>query len=122
MRTRVAVYPPTDAARTDNRRMSSAPQDPPARRFLPLADIAAMLSLAEPDVLVMVESGELPAIRVGPSDEWRVEQGVLDTFLEAKYEEARRTALFNGFDFGSIVDIDPPARRIPPPSGEEDSL
>ncbi|BDZ51463.1 hypothetical protein GCM10025867_37040 [Frondihabitans sucicola] len=100
--------------------MSPAPSAPPPRRFLVVAEVAAMLSLTIEDVESMVGSGELPAIRVGPYDEWRVEQSVLDGFLEAKYEESRRSALWNGFDFGSITEIDPQGRRIPPPANQPD--
>jgi excisionase family DNA binding protein len=80
-----------------------------------VAAVAEMLSLDTADVEAMVASGELPAIRVGPADEWRIEQSVLDGFLEAKYEESRRAALWSGFDFGDIVDIDSRAGRITPP-------
>jgi hypothetical protein len=79
-----------------------------------------MLSLGLGDVEAMAESGELPAIRLGPHDEWRIEQSVLDGFLEAKYEESRRASLWQGFDFGSIVDIDPRPRRITPPRSPQE--
>jgi len=85
-----------------------------SRRFLTAAQVATMLSIGLSDVEAMAESGELPAIRIGAGEQWRIEESVLDGFLEAKYEESRRSALWRGFDFGSIVDIDPGTRRIPP--------
>lgn len=92
----------------------------PRRQFVTVAQVASLLALGEDDVLAILVSGELPAIKVGPRDEWRIEQSVLDGYLEAKYEEARRAALFEGFDFGSVVDIDP-GRRIPPPDDEQNA-
>lgn len=84
------------------------------RRFLTVEQVAVMLSLTEDDVEGLLVSGELPAIRLGADEAWRIEQGVLDGYLEAKYEESRRSALWNGFDFGSVTDLDPARRSSPP--------
>ena len=74
-------------------------------RFLTLADTAEILSLTAAEVLELVRTGELPAIRLGTQSTragesgtigaggagvWRVERIVLESFIEAKYEEARR--------------------------------
>ena len=89
-------------------------QEPPLRRFFPIDDVARMLSLDVGAVEELVESGELPAVRLGPLAEWRIEQRVLDDYLEAKYEETRRTALWRGFDFASVAELDPEARPRKP--------
>lgn len=86
--------------------------------FLTLAEVAGMLRLDEGEVALLLESGELPGIRVGSRSEWRIERTVFDTWLEAKYEESRRAALWQGFDYGSLADLDP-ARRPRPDRPEE---
>ncbi|RKR73280.1 helix-turn-helix domain-containing protein [Frondihabitans australicus] len=84
-----------------------------SRQFVTSAVVAEMLSLEIADVEALLESGELLGIRIGRRDEWRVERTVLDRFLEAKYEEARRAALFRGFDHASIADLDGRRRGAP---------
>lgn len=82
----------------------------PARRFITPAEVADMLSLDQGAVESLLESGELRAIRIGPRHEWRIERSVLDGYLEAKYEESRRAALWAGSDFASVIDFDTPRR------------
>ena len=89
-------------------------------RFLTLADTAQILSLTAAEVLELVRTGELPAIRLGtrrtPAGRagtigagglgvWRVERVVLESFIEAKYEEARRMSLWQQSDFGNIPEL-----------------
>ena len=62
-------------------------------RFLTLADTADLLNVSVDDVFALVDSGELPAIQLG-SGLWRVERNVLEMFIDGKYEEQRRVALF----------------------------
>ena len=99
-------------------------------RFLTVADTAEILSLTAAEVLELVRTGELPAIRLGTRSAgtpgtstastraaragttggggagvWRVERIVLESFIEAKYEEARRMALWQQSDFGNIPEL-----------------
>ena len=89
-------------------------------RFLTLADTAQILSLTAAEVLELVRTGELPAIRLGTQSTraggsgtigaggagvWRVERVVLESFIEAKYEEARRMSLWQQSDFGNIPEL-----------------
>jgi len=89
-------------------------------RFLTLADTAEILSLTNAEVLELVRTGELPAIRLGTRSTsaggadaigsgsagvWRVERVVLESFIEAKYEEARRMSLWQQSDFGNIPEL-----------------
>ncbi len=72
-------------------------------RFLTLADTAEILSISAAAALELVRSNELPAIRIGGS--WRIERMVLETYIEAKYEESRRMALWQGSDLSSIPEL-----------------
>jgi len=74
-------------------------------RFLTLADTAEILNIPAAEALDLVRRGELPAIRVGSRGAWRVERIVLESYIEARYEEARRMALWQQSDFGNIPEI-----------------
>ena len=83
-------------------------------RFLTLADTAEVLNISVNQAYVLVRSGELPAIKIGGNGQWRVERVVLESFIEAKYEEARRLSLWNQSDYASLHEIgttDPRSRR-----------
>lgn len=66
-------------------------------RFLTLADTAEVLNVSAGQAYSLVRSGELPAIKIGNS--WRVERDVLESYIAAKYEEARRIGLWNQADY-----------------------
>jgi excisionase family DNA binding protein len=51
----------------------------PAAELLTPADVARRLSVPEPDVLAIIESGELPAKRIGSS--YRVKRSEVDAYL-----------------------------------------
>ncbi|MBX0300858.1 helix-turn-helix domain-containing protein [Cryobacterium sp. 1639] len=74
-------------------------------RFLTLADTAQVLNVPVSTALELVRTGELPAIRVGPAGAWRVERVVLESYIEAKYEEARRLSLWEQSDFANIPEL-----------------
>lgn len=59
-------------------------------RFLTLSDVAEELQISSSQMYALVRSGELPAIQIGGRGQWRVEQTVLDQYIEDKYAEARR--------------------------------
>ena len=83
--------------------MEEAP-DESLSRFLTLADTAALLSISVNQAYVLVRSGELPAIKVSAHGQWRIERTMLEAYIDAKYEEARRLTLWNQSDFGSLID------------------
>ncbi|MBG6059522.1 hypothetical protein RCH16_002994 [Cryobacterium sp. MP_M5] len=85
--------------------MNDSVPSPAVGRFLTLADTAEILSLSAAEVHDLVRTGELPAIRLGSTGVWRVERIVLESFIEAKYEEARRMALWQQSDFGNIPEL-----------------
>ena len=72
-------------------------------RFLTLADAAELLSISTRQAYALVNSGELPAIRVGAAGHWRVERCVMESYIAAKYEETRRYALWNQSDFANVT-------------------
>ena len=74
-------------------------------RFLTLADTAELLSISAAEALDLVRTGELPAIKVGAAGAWRVERVVLESYIEGKYEEARRMSLWQQSDFASIPEL-----------------
>ena len=80
-------------------------------RFLTLADTAEILSISTHQAYALVRSGELPAIKVGASGQWRVERTVLESYIEAKYEESRRMSLWNQSDYGNIAEFTDQQRK-----------
>ncbi|MEO6505801.1 MAG: helix-turn-helix domain-containing protein [Terrimesophilobacter sp.] len=74
-------------------------------RFLTLADTAEVLNVSARQAYALVRSGELPAIKVGGRGQWRVERSVLESYIEAKYEESRRISLWNQSDYGSLPEL-----------------
>ena len=59
-------------------------------RFLTLTDVAEILQISSSQAYALVRSGELPAIQIGGRGQWRVEQLVLDQYIDDKYAETRR--------------------------------
>ena len=78
-------------------------------RFLTLADTAEVLNVSLNQAYILVRSGELPAIKIGGKGQWRVERDVLESYIEAKYEESRRLSLWNQSDYGNIPELAGPA-------------
>jgi excisionase family DNA binding protein len=74
-------------------------------RFLTIADAAEMLSVSVGRAYALVRSGELPAIRIGAHGQWRIERIVLESFIEAQYEEARRASLWNQSEFANVAEL-----------------
>jgi excisionase family DNA binding protein len=88
-------------------------------RFLTLADTAEMLNISLNQAYALVRSGELPAIKIGAKGQWRVERSVLESYIEAKYEETRRLGLWNQSEYADMAEISIPRRnsgdgRTPP--------
>ena len=71
-------------------------------RFLTLADTAEVLNISASQAYALVRSGELPAIKVGAGGHWRVERTVLESYIDAKYEESRRIGLWNQAEYAAL--------------------
>jgi excisionase family DNA binding protein len=74
-------------------------------RFLTIADTAEILNVSASQAYALVRGGELPAIKVGASGHWRVERSVLEAYIEAKYEETRRLALWNQAAYAALPEL-----------------
>jgi len=59
-------------------------------RFLTLADVAEQLQINSPQAYALVRSGELKAIQVGGRGQWRIEERMLEQYIEDRYAEAGR--------------------------------
>ncbi len=82
-------------------------------RFLTVADTADVLNVSVSQAYALVRSGELPAIKIGAHGHWRIERDVLESYIEAMYEAARRLSLWNQSDFGNLpeLSVGSPSRR-----------
>ncbi|MGN6126319.1 MAG: helix-turn-helix domain-containing protein [Humibacter sp.] len=74
-------------------------------RFLTVGDAAEVLNVAPSDVIGLIDTGELPAIRVGRPGAWRIERVELEAYIEAMYEETRRRALWEQSDLAAIPEV-----------------
>lgn len=74
-------------------------------RFLTVGDAAEVLNVAAGDVIGLIETGELPAIRVGRPGAWRIERVELEAYITAMYEETRRRALWEQSDLAAIPEL-----------------
>lgn len=74
-------------------------------RFLTIADTAEILNISVSQAYALVRSSELPAIKIGAGGHWRVERAVLESFIEAKYEESRRRGLWNQSDYANVTEF-----------------
>lgn len=77
-------------------------------RFLTVADTAELLSLTARQALALIHTGELPAIKLG--SQWRVERVVLESYIDAMYEQTRRMSLWNQSDYSDLADFEPRRR------------
>lgn len=106
----VTGYPhprPADSASPMIVSMTGPGDAPP--RFLTLADTADVLNISVGQAYGLVRSNELPAIKVG--GHWRIERSVLESYIEAMYEESRRRSLWQQSDFASIPEVAPGQNR-----------
>ena len=74
-------------------------------RFLTLGDTAELLNISANKAYALVRSGELPAIKVGASGQWRIERSVLESYIAAMYEQTRRINLWNQADYSNLIEI-----------------
>ncbi|MDN5820051.1 MAG: helix-turn-helix domain-containing protein [Brachybacterium sp.] len=55
-------------------------------RFVPLSDVAEMLSISASQAYALVRSGELRAIKVGGRGQWRVETSEIESYIQRSYK------------------------------------
>ncbi|EMY35638.1 DNA binding domain-containing protein [Arthrobacter crystallopoietes BAB-32] len=64
-------------------------QTPVEQRFLKLTQVQDELQISSSQAYALVRSGELPAIRIGGRNQWRVEKTKLEEYIQDAY---RRTS------------------------------
>lgn len=74
-------------------------------RFFTLAEAAEVLAISVSQAYALVRSGELPAIKIGGTGHWRVERTVLQGYIDGKYEENRRRALWQQAEYADVAEI-----------------
>ncbi|MDJ0336193.1 helix-turn-helix domain-containing protein [Salinibacterium sp. G-O1] len=74
-------------------------------RFLTLGDTAELLNISANQAYALVRSGELPAIKVGASGQWRIERTVLESYIAAMYEHTRRMNLWHQADYSNLTEV-----------------
>lgn len=84
---------------------ASAPPSAGLGRFLTLVDVAEILNVSASQAYALVRTGELPAIKVGGNGHWRVERDLLERYIEDKYEESRRRALWHQAEYASVAEL-----------------
>ena len=56
-------------------------------RLFTLDDVAAYLSVSQPQAYALVRSGELPAIKIGGRGVWRVDRKQLEAYVDRLHEK-----------------------------------
>ncbi|WP_371030668.1 helix-turn-helix domain-containing protein [Pseudoclavibacter sp. JSM 162008] len=74
-------------------------------RFLTLAEVSEILNVTMDVATGLVQSGELPAIRIGGVGEWRVERTMLEQYIDDQYEYQRRVAALRQGEFADTGDF-----------------
>ncbi len=74
-------------------------------RFLTITDTAEQLNISVSQAYALVRSGELPAIKIGAHGHWRIERKVLESYIDAMYEESRRRSLWNQSDYANLPEL-----------------
>lgn len=72
-------------------------------RFLSAAAAAELLDVEPRVVIGLIRTGELPAIRVAGG--WRIDEAVLQSWIDERYEDERRKALWEQSQTASITDL-----------------
>jgi excisionase family DNA binding protein len=90
----------------------------PTPRFLSLPDVAEILSTSQAQVYALVRRGDLPAIRIGGRNQWRVESDQLEAYIARMYDETRAYVDTHPFSDGEATPEQPPDRLREPVGGE----
>lgn len=73
--------------------------------FLTPADVAQILVIPLSTVLDLIESGELPAIKIGVTGRVRVERTALDSYIDDLYERRRREMAWDAAQHSILAEI-----------------
>lgn len=57
-------------------------------RFIPLADLAEILSISASQAYALVRRGDLRAIKIGGRGQWRIERSEIEAYIARMYEES----------------------------------
>lgn len=60
------------------------------QRFITLTDVAEILGISGVQARALVTSGELRAIQVGGRGQWRIEQDVLEQYIQERYRATEK--------------------------------
>ncbi|MBF4552196.1 DNA-binding protein [Pseudoclavibacter sp. RFBJ3] len=74
-------------------------------RFLTLAEVCEILNVTMDVAMGLVQSAELPAIRIGGVGEWRVERSMLEQYIDDQYDYQRRVAALRQAEFADSGDF-----------------
>ena len=73
--------------------------------FLAPEEVADILHADLADVHLLIQRGELHAIRIGTTGKWRIEVNELEKFIEHEYEESRKHALWHQSPNASMENV-----------------
>ncbi|HEU0256406.1 MAG TPA: helix-turn-helix domain-containing protein [Microbacteriaceae bacterium] len=74
-------------------------------RFLTPADAAQILAVPLSTVLDLIDSGEIPAIRIGATGRLRLKRAALDAYIDELYDRRRREMAWHEAGEQKIVEI-----------------
>lgn len=73
-------------------------------RFIPLSDLAEILSISASQAYALVRRGDLRAIKIGGRGQWRVERVELEAYISRMYEESARFIADHPFVDEAVTD------------------
>lgn len=81
-----------------------------ATTFLTVSDVADSLQLSAQAVRSLIQSGDLPAIQVGPRRLWRIPEAAFDQYVERQLARTRAMIAGGAIDEVSGDDEETPGR------------
>lgn len=76
-------------------------EEPPARRFLTIEQVAEELNVGTPQVRALLKSGELRGFQIGGRRLWRIGAGDVESYIREAYEQtAKRIASGEALELG----------------------
>ena len=67
-------------------------------RFIPLPELAEILSISGSQAYALVRRGDLRAIKIGGRGQWRVEADKLEDYIARMYDDARQFVAEHPFE------------------------
>jgi len=76
-------------------------EEPPARRFLTIEQVAEELNVGTPQVRALLKSGELRGFQIGGRRLWRIGARDVESYIREAYEQtAKRIASGEALELG----------------------